>query len=156
MGGNGDGRDVCDYPNSPEWIIAAVDRRTIATESQTGKGRRMAGRQLWTNDQRRVPSVHTEFAYVKRVRGGKLTPEPKRRRQNMESPKAVRRERSAQEKMRLIASLLIPGLDRKQVVHTMKQIEAREDVSIRSLKRYITFYNVNTVKRVAKSKRGRP
>jgi len=51
------------------------------------------------------------------------------------------RERSAEEKLRLITPLLVPGLDHRQIVRAQKEIELREDISYRQLGRYVNAWN---------------
>ena len=51
--------------------------------------------------------------------------------------KTTARERSADEKLRLITPLLVPGQDKGQLIRAMKEIELRESVSYRSLGWYL-------------------
>ena len=51
------------------------------------------------------------------------------------------RERSAEEKLRLITPLLVPGLDHRQIVRAQKEIELREGISYRQLGRYVDAWN---------------
>jgi transposase InsO family protein len=57
--------------------------------------------------------------------------------------KRTARERNADEKLRLITPLLVPGQDKGQLIHAMKEIELREGVSYRTLGRYLRVWETD-------------
>jgi len=58
-------------------------------------------------------------------------------------PSKYARERSAEEKLRLITPLLLPGMDKRALVREKKEIERREGVSYRTLGRYLAAWKAS-------------